>query len=104
MNYLDLIILVVLVIIVIICFRSFKSCVYLLGITDLFLRIINFIATHINIPKVSHFLKTKFPVSIIGIINKYTKGILNDILVWIFVGLMVCFLVYLMIYFFKKKK
>ena len=104
MKYLDLIILVILILLVVFSFRSFKSFVYLLGITDLFLRIVHFIATHVHISKVTPFLKNNFPASIVSIINKYTKGTLNDILVWIFVILMTIWFVYLFDYFIKKRK
>lgn len=104
MNYLDLIILIVIILLVIFCFRSFKTFIYLMGILELFLRVFNFIATHITIPKVSSFIIKHFPSSIISIINKYTKGILNDILVWVFVIIMFIWLIYLVDYFIKKKK
>jgi len=104
MNYLDLIILIILIVLVIFCFRSFKTFVYLLGIIEVFLRILNFVATHIKISKISIFIIKHFPTSITSIINKYTNGIVSDVLIWIFVILMFFWLIYLLKYFIKKKK
>ena len=88
----DLIILLVLIAIVIFFFKDFTAFVYLLGIIELFLRIINFFANNIKMGEVSAWINSKIPNSIFLIIDKYADGLLYTVLCWLVV---ICFCVLL---------
>lgn len=99
-----LIILVIAIIIVGIFFKDFKSVVYFIGIIDIFFRLLHKIAILINIAVLNDFVKSYIPYSIETIIDNYSSGILNTILIWILVFLYIYFLWYLIKYWLKKKK
>ena len=99
----DLIIIIVLLVLAVIFFRDFKSVVYGLGIIEIFLRILTFIKNNIGIKEVSNIIGKYIPESIISIIGKYSTGLLYTVLIWLFLISMICFLVYLLKYFFKRK-
>ena len=99
----DLIIIIVLLTLAVIFFRDFKSFIYGLGIIEIFLRILTFIKHNIGIKEVSNIIGKYMPESIISIIGKYSTGLLYTVLIWLFLISMICFLVYLLKYFFKRK-
>lgn len=99
----DLMVIVALLALTVIFFRDFKSFIYCLGIIEIFLRILTFIKVNIGIKEVSKIIGKYIPESIINIIEKYSTGLLQTILVWLFLISMICFLVYLIRYFFKRK-
>lgn len=99
-----LIILVVLIIIVGLFFKDFKSVVYFLGIIEIFFRLIHKIASLIGIKEFSNFITKYIPSSLENIINNYSSGILNTVLIWILVSLFIYFEWYLINYWIKKKK
>ena len=99
----DLIIIIVLLVLAVIFFRDFKSFIYGLGIIEIFLRILTFIKHNIGIKEVSNIIGKYIPESIISIIGKYSTGLLYTVLIWLFLISMICFLVYLLKYFFKRK-
>lgn len=99
----DLIIIIVLLVLAVIFFRDFKSFIYGLGIIEIFLRILTFIKHNIGIKEVSNIIGKYMPESIISIIGKYSTGLLYTVLIWLFLISMICFLVYLLKYFFKRK-
>ncbi len=98
--YIDIIIVVVLLLLSVFVYRRFSSFVYAFVIIDLFLRIMNFLIVKIPIPSFSGVL----PSSIEAIMGKYTKGMLLDVLIWIYVVIYIIFLGYTIVYFSKKKK
>lgn len=98
--YIDIIIVVVLLLLSIFVYRRFSSFVYAFAIIDLFLRIMNFLVVKIPIPSLSGVL----PTSIEAIMAKYTKGMLLDVLIWLYVVIYIIFLGYTIVYFSKKKK
>lgn len=102
--YIDLIILIVLLLIVIFFFKRFSSFVYSIAIVDIFLRIVTFIKNNVPIPELKALIGNYCPASIEAIINKYSSGIFNTILMWGFVFIYICFLFYTTKTFFKKKK
>lgn len=99
----DVIILLVLVILVLIFFRTFKNFVYLLGILEIFFRLIHAIKAKLAITEFSAFVNKYIPGSIVDVISKYSTGILKDVLVWAFIVMIAIFLGYLIKYFFKLK-
>lgn len=88
----DLIILLVLIAIVIFFFKDFTALVYLLGIVELFLRIIHFFADKIKIDVLTNWITATFPSSLDAIIDKYADGLLYEVLCWLVV---ICFCVLL---------
>lgn len=100
----DLIIIGALIIITIIFFRRFSNVVYAICILDIFLRIVTKVDSMLNIGSLSNLVDKYIPSSILGIINNHSSGIINTILVWIYIGIYVIFLFYIIRTFFKKKK
>jgi hypothetical protein len=99
----DLIILLVLIAIVLFFFKDFVAFTYFLGIVEIFLRIINFIANHIGVNELSNWLINNFPSSIFSILANYSSGLLFDVLCWF---LVICFAIlefHLVKYFIKRK-
>lgn len=98
----DLVILVILLIIILIWFKNFNSFVYFLGITEIFFRIMHFIANNIGIKEVSNVINKYIPSSLFSLLAKYSNGLLYTILSW---GLLICFIILevsLIKYFFKR--
>ena len=99
----DLVILLVLIGIVVFIFKKFSSFIYFVAIIDIFLRILTFIKLQISNYEIYSFLNKYIPTSIPGILNAYSSGILNTILVWLYVIGMMIFEFYIIRTFFKKK-
>jgi hypothetical protein len=99
-----LILLVIAIIIVGLYFRDFKSVVYFLGIIEIFFRLVHKLASLLGIEDFISFISKYIPSSLESIINTYSSGILNVILIWILVLLFIYFEWYLVIYWVKKKK
>ena len=98
--YVDLIIIIILLLLVIILFRRFSSFVYAFAIIDITLRILCFLKVKVPLKELGRI----FPENIPAIFEKYTNDILLDLLLWGYVFVYVCFLVYITSYFLKKKK
>lgn len=99
-----LILLVVLIIVVGIWFKDFKSVVYFLGIVEVFFRLIYKIASLLKISDFTIFINKYIPNSLEAIVDTYSSGILNTVLIWILVLLFVYFEWYLIKYWVGKKK
>lgn len=99
----DLIILLVLIAIIIIFFKDFKCFIYAMGIIEIFFQIMNFVKNNIEVSEISSLIDKYIPYSIVEIINRYSTGLFNIILVWLFVICMACLDFYLIKYFFKRK-
>lgn len=99
-----LIILVIAIIIVGLFFKDFKSVVYFVGIIDIFFRLLHKICTLLPIKALSEFVSFYIPSSIESIIDYYSSGILNTILICLLVLLYIYFEIYLIKYWIKKKK
>jgi len=104
MAYLDLIIIIALIIIVLAFFRDFKTFLYLLGIVEVSLRLLRFVAANIGISSISGFIYDNFPANLFSVIDKYSSGIINIILNWVLAACFFMWLVCLVKYFFKKRK
>lgn len=100
----EVIILAVLVALTIIFFRKFSNVIYIICIIDIFLRILSKIESMLNIAKFSNFVNKYFSSSIESIINIHSNGIINTILIWLYIGIYMVFLFYIIRTFFKKKK
>lgn len=99
-----LIILVIAIIIVGIFFKDFKSVVYFIGIIDIFFRLLHKLVSLIHVSFLDDFVSDYIPSSVEAIIDNYSSGILNTVLVWVLFLLYVYFLYYLIKYWVKKKK
>ncbi len=99
-----LIILVIAIVAVGIFFRDFKSVVYFIGIIDIFFRLLHKLVSLIHVKAIDNFVSNYIPSSVEAIIDNYSSGILNTILIWILFLLYVYFLFYLIKYWLKKKK
>lgn len=102
--YIDLILLIILILIVVMFFKRFDSFVYFVAIIDITLRILTFIKNNIGLKDIANIIGKYLPESIFGIIDKYTNGIIQIVLNWIFVIIMIIFLYYITKLFIKKKK
>lgn len=98
--YIDAIVVVVALLLVIFVFRKFSSFVYAMAIMDIFLRIMAFLRDKVPLRELGNI----FPSNIPALLDKYTDGIVLDILLWGYVFLYTCFLVYITNYFIHKKK
>ncbi len=96
-----LIILVVILIIILAIFRNVRSFLYAFAIVDILLRIISFVCSQIG--EVNKILG-KLPNSIAAMIQAESSGTLETVLMWIYVGLYILFLSYLIPSFFGKKR
>ncbi len=99
----DLIILVILIGIVVFFFKTFSSFIYFLAIVDIFLRIITFFKLQLANYEIYAILNKYIPTSIPGILNAYSTGILNTVLIWLYVIAMIIFESYIIKTFFRKK-
>lgn len=99
-----LILLVVAIIIVGLFFKDFKSVVYFLGIIDITFRLFHKLIELIKISALTEFVTKYIPSSLEAVINHYSTGILNTILIWVLFLLYIYFLIYLIKYWVKKKK
>ena len=89
MAYIDLVVLIVLLVFVII---------------DILFRILNLINGFIPIKEIKNFINTYIPASIPSVINHYTTGIFNTVLIWVYIVIMAVFLYYIVRVFVKRKK
>ena len=85
------IILIVIIILGVIFSSRKKSNVFIaFGLIDIFLRIMRYLGDH-TIKEVHDLVDKLFPSSIPAIIDNYSTGVLEDILMWIYVFLMCLF-------------
>ncbi len=102
--YIDLIIFIILLVLVIMFFKRFSSFVFFVAIFDMILRILTFFKNNIPLPDVSALIDKYIPSGILGIIDRYSSGVIQTILNWCYVIIMIIFLCYICKIFFKKKK
>lgn len=104
MVYIDLVVLIVLIVFVIIYSKRFQTYIFGFGMIDILFRILNIINGFIPVKEVRTFIDTYIPASVPHVINHYTKGIFNTVLIWIYVIIMAIFLYYVVRIFIKRKK
>lgn len=102
--YLDLVVLVVLLVFVIIYSKRFQTYIFGFGVIDILFRILNIINGFIPFKEVRKFIRTYTPTSVPDVINKYTNGVFNTVLIWVYVSIMAIFLFYVVKIFLKRKK
>ncbi len=89
--------------IAVLIFKRFSSVVYYIGIIDILLRILNFIANNTPFKFINDFINSYFPDSISNIIEMYSSGIFTTVLLWSLCIIYIILLFYLIRTFFKKK-
>ena len=99
-----LIVLVISIIIVGLFFKDFKSVVYFICTLDIIFRLLHKFISLVKIKPITNLIIKYIPSSLEYVINYYSSGILNIILIWIFFLLYCYFVCYLVIYWIKKKK
>lgn len=101
----DLIILLVLIAIVVFFFKRFSSFVYFIVIVDIFLRMITFINENLlkSIGEVYRVIHDYIPANVPSIMNAYSSGIFNTVLIWGYVAIFAIFEYYIILTFFRKK-
>lgn len=100
----ELFILFCYVVVAVIIFRKLEKVVYSIAIADIFLRLITFLKHNITSQEIFNFLNKNIPLSIPNIIDKNTSGLLNELLIWIYVIIFVIFEFYMIRSLLKKKK
>ena len=96
----DLIIIILLIILTIVFFRKFSNVVYIICILDIFLRLLDIIERMLGVPEFSALVNK----SIYHIIVANTSGIIETILIWLYIAIYCAFLYYVIRTFFRKKK
>jgi len=99
----DLVIIVILLAIVVFWFKTFNSFIYFMALTDIFFRIMTFIKLNIGVKAIADFIGKYIPESILAVLNNYSSGILNIILVWCYLICYIIFEIYIIKTFFHKK-
>ena len=99
----DLAVLLILIIIVVLVLKDVKWVTYLIGIVEIFLRLIHYIGDNLKISSLNSFINEYFPTSIFAIIGKYSSGVVYDILSWVLVLFLIWFLIYLVKYLFGSR-
>ncbi len=89
----DIVIIFIILLIVALVFKRVSNVIIFFGLIDIFLRILDYIGKHTS-SDINNFINKIFPDSIPAIINNYSTGVLEDILMWVYVGLMILFLYY----------
>ena len=104
MAYIDLVVLIVLLVFVIIYSKRLQTYMFGFGMIDILFRILNLINGFIPIKEIKNFINTYIPASIPSVINHYTTGIFNIVLIWVYIVIMAVFLYYIVRVFVKRKK
>ncbi|MEE0699523.1 MAG: hypothetical protein U0M66_02915 [Bacilli bacterium] len=104
MAYVDLVVLIVMLVFVIIYSKRFQTYIFGFGMIDILFRILNIINGFIPIKEVRTFINEYVPESVPGVINHYTSGIFNTVLIWVYVVIMAIFLYFIVKLFVKRKK
>lgn len=102
--YIDLIILIVFLVVVVMYSKKFPTYIFGFAMTDIFFRILDFLKDNIPISGVKGQLSKYVPSSIPGVINRYTDGTINILVMWAYVIIMIIFLYYVVKIFIKRKK
>ena len=88
-----IVVIFIILLIVALVFKKFSNVIIFFGLIDVFLRILDYIGKH-TIKEVNEFINKIFPDSIAAIIQGNSTGILESILMWIYVFLMILFVYY----------
>ena len=102
--YLDLIVLAIFIVFVVVYSKRFQTYMFGFGMIDIIFRILNLICGFIPSKEIRGLINTYIPESVPGVISKYTTGMFNTVLIFIYVVLMAIFLYFVIKIFIKRKK
>ncbi|MBR2833327.1 MAG: hypothetical protein IKE75_02730 [Bacilli bacterium] len=83
-------------------FKNFNACVYFTVMVDIFLRIVTYLTAHYFRTDAFSFLG-EMPSSVLEILNGVSAGIINEILVIIYIIVYIIFEVLLIRFFIQRK-
>ena len=100
----DAVIVLLIIGVIVFCFkRTFSGFVYAVGAAEILFRLLYFLRIKLFSGEVSDFLGKYFPASIPSVIDRYTDGVVYEVLIWVFVGLTIIFEFYTIRIFLKKR-
>ena len=102
--YLDLIVLAVALVFVIVYSKRLQTYIFGFGLIDIVFRILNIICGYIPSKSTRSMINTYIPESVPKVINNYTSGMVNTVLIFAYVIIMIMFLIYILRIFIKRKK
>ena len=93
------------IVLVIVCWACYKrkiiKAVYGIASVEIILQLCNLLARNVGDNVISRFLLS-FPNSVVTVAGEHTSGIVYDVIVWAFIGLMMIFVYETTKTFFKK--
>lgn len=89
----DIVVIFIILLIVALVFKRLSNVIIFFGLIDIFLRILDYIGKH-TIEEVNNVINKVFPDSIEAIIKVHSDGVLQDILMWVYIFLMILFVYY----------
>lgn len=101
--YLDLVVVLIVIIVGLIKYKRFSSYIYLFAFTDISFRVLNYVNSQIYLNGVHEFINQYIPASIFSVIVKYTKDVIQTILIWAYIIVFIIFLYYTLQILLKKK-
>ena len=97
------IIILIILILVLLFKRTFSSAIYAISIVDIFLRLVDFLRSHLGLTGEIGNILNKIPSSLDAVIRHATSGVFMEILLWALFVVYVIFLYYVISYFIKKR-
>jgi len=91
----DLIIFMAILGCVVFFIKGLNNVVFAIGVIDIFLRIVDWFKPKLGSGEIYQFLVTYFPGNVLEICDKYTNGVVFDILTWVYVIIFIIFECYL---------
>lgn len=98
----ELAIIIVIIALSFIYFRKINNVIYTICVLDILFRVITRLESVLNISEFSYYVNKYIPESIEQIINKYTSGTLNEVLIYVYIGIYVIFTILIIKGMFKK--
>ena len=91
----DVVVIFIILLIVALIFKRFDNVIIFFGLIDIILRILDYIGKH-TIQEIKNIIDKFLPNSIPAIISANSTGILETILMWVYVILMILFTFYVL--------
>ena len=91
----DLIIFMAILGAVVFYLKGLNNIIFSIGVIDIFLRIVDWFKPKLGSGEIYHFLTKYFPSNLLALCDKYTNGVVFDILTWVYVIIYIIFEAYL---------
>ena len=91
----DLILFMAIVGCVVFFIKGLNNIIFSVGVIDIFLRIVAWFKPKLGSGEIYMFLDRWFPNSVLAIFDKYTSGVVFDVLTWVYVIIYIIFEFYL---------